>query len=62
MIMAQALAKAGKFKILRLDMQYSEKEDCYVGRVWLSPYNTNNVFKYDIKETGEVKIVNNEEM
>ena len=51
MILAQALAKAAKTDIKRLDIQYNEKSENYSGRCWL--YDT----IFDIHDDGTVEIV-----
>lgn len=52
MIMAQALAKAAKTEISRLDIQYNTKEETYKGRVWLQ--ESKSIF--DINEDGTVTL------
>lgn len=52
MILAQALAKAAKTEISRLDIQYNTASETYSGRVWL--LDTNSIF--DVHEDGTVTL------
>ena len=52
MIMAQALAKAARTEISRLDIQYNTKDDAYNGRVWLQ--ESKGIF--DLNEDGTVTL------
>ena len=52
MIMAQALAKAARTEISRLDIQYNTKDEVYKGRVWLQ--ESKSIF--DLYEDGTVTL------
>lgn len=53
MILAEALAKAAKAEISRLDIQYNTKSETYSGRVWLTT-GVESIF--DIHENGTVTL------
>lgn len=58
MIMAEALAKASKLDIIRLDMNYNNISDLYRGRVTLGNQDTIETrFVFDICEDGTVEKV-----
>ena len=53
MILAQAIAKAARAEVTRLDIQYNEKAKEYRGQLWIS---TNNYTVFDIRENGEIHL------
>ena len=52
-ILAEALSKAARAKITRLDIQYNTKTEEYSGRVWLA---TSIESIFDIHENGTVTL------
>lgn len=57
MILAEALAKAARCEISRLDIQYNTKTESYTGRVWLMSDNEIlNKSIFDINEDGTVTL------
>lgn len=52
MILAQAIAKAARAEVTRLDIQYNEKTEEYSGQLWISTNNT----VFDIHENGEIHL------
>ncbi len=58
-ILAEALARASRLEILRLDIQYDYDHEIYTGRVVLG-YDKNlySWLVYDISENGTIVMVN----
>ena len=57
-ILADALARASRLDILRLDIQYNNKTDIYTGRVVLGyGKELSSWIVYDIHDNGTIKIV-----
>ena len=48
LIMAQALQKAGKLDIMRLDINYNDEEDIYTARVWFKNEKSGSSPVFDI--------------
>ena len=57
-ILADALARASRLDILRLDIQYNNKTETYTGRVVLGyGKECSSWIIYDIHDNGTIKIV-----